>query len=156
MYLPSLGSLWTKIKMYLLFSFFLSLSYLEFSPKYGHCIKTYNLIHHRLLPHLTERSKLPPRLQAFKTSKCEPHHPHGIGLPFSLWRRCLPSGFHQSPLLSSFYLPCGTCPAPACGAYLRVFTNALFLIAIKKVSADGFPAWFRMFLLFCLMNLINF
>ena len=68
--------------------------------------------------------------------------PHGIGLPFSLWRRCLPSGFHQSPLLSSFYLPCGICPAPACGAYLRVFTNALFLIAIKKVSVDGFPAWF--------------
>ena len=87
---------------------------------------------------------------------CDLTYPHGIGLPFSLWRRCLPPGFHQSPLLSSFYLPCGICPAPACGAYLRVFTNALNLIAIRKVSVDGFPAWFRMFLLFCLMNLINF
>ena len=68
----------------------------------------------------------------------------------------LGSGFHQSPLLSSFFLACGICPAPACGAYLRVFTNALFLIAFRQVSVDGFPAWFDMFLLFCLMNLINF
>ena len=81
---------------------------------------------------------------------------HGIGLPFSLLRRCLLPGFHQSLLLSSFYLPCDICPAPACGAYLQVFTNAFNLIAITKVSVDGFPAWFRMFLLFCLMNPINF
>ena len=38
------------------------------------------------------------------------------------------------------------CPAPTCGAYLRIFTDAPRFLW----------AWFRMFLLFCLMNLINY
>ena len=38
------------------------------------------------------------------------------------------------------------CPAPTCGAYLWIFTDALRFLW----------AWFRMFLLFCLMNLINY
>ena len=44
---------------------------------------------------------------------CDLNYPHGIGLSFSLWLRCSPPGFHQSPLLSSFHSPCGICPCPS-------------------------------------------
>ena len=61
-----------------------------------------------ILPHfrpLCTMDILPLHFLLFSFQSCATC-PHGIGLPFSLWRRCLPSGFHRS-----FFLSSGICPS---------------------------------------------
>ena len=77
-------------------------------------------------------------LPKFFVILCDRTYSDGIGLPFSLWRRCLPSGSHQSPLLSSFYfhvasvplrlvvLTFGFSPTPSSWLLLRRFLWMVF------------------------------